>query len=170
MRKIFKISVFVFAIVLATVACKPIEEQVEIYGCEMESLESVNLGAGRLTFGTILTLDAKNASCSDITLSKLDAKVYTRSGKNVATLQYKHRKGAVRPTLHHRSEESVNVPLSVSFDNPLSALTLAAMTLDDYASKGYTVSYDCTLRAGLMAKRFRETNVPIDNLVKMLDK
>ena len=170
MKKFFIISVFVFTIVLVMASCTPLSEQIEIDGCEMASLESVNLGGGRMTFGTILTLSASNASGQDISLAKLDAEVFSKSGKSVATVTFGGKKGEARPTLHRRSAEDVQIPLDITFDNPLSALSLAAMTLEDYGTKGYTVSYDCTLKAGCLSKRFKESNVPIENLVKMLDK
>ena len=170
MKKFFKISVLVFTIALLTASCKPLEEQIAINGCELESLESVSLEAGLMTFGTVLTLDAANTSCSDISLKKLNATILSKSGKEVATVTFSGKKGEKNPTLHHRSSEAVAVPLTVSFDNPLSALSLASMALEDYGKKGYTVNYDCTLRAGCLAKRFVGNNVPIEEIVKMFDK
>lgn len=170
MSKFFKISVFVFAIVLGLASCTPIQEQIEIKGCELTSLESVSLGLGQVSFGTVLLVDASNASSRDISVARLYAQIYSRSGKEVATVTYSSQKGEALPTLHRRSEESVEIPLEVIFDNPLSALSLAAMSIEDYGSKGYTVSYDCTLKSGCIRKRFKEEKVPIENLVKMLDK
>lgn len=170
MKKFFKISILVIVIAIAAVACKPVSEQIEVTGCEMESLESVRLGAGQLIFGTVLTLDASNASAMDITLKKLNAHVYSKSGKSVAAVKFDGKKNKIKPVLHRHSEEQVQIPLEVSFDNPLSALSLASMALEDYGSKGYTVSYDCTLKAGCFSKRFHEGNVPVEKLVKMIDK
>ena len=170
MRKVFKISLLVFAIVLVLASCKPIQEQIEIKGCELESLESVNLGLGQVTFDTVLKLDAENTSCRDISLARLYARIFTKSGKEVATVTYSGKKGEPKPTLHRRSEESVSIPLELVFDNPLSAISLAAMSLEDYGTKGYTVSYDCTVASGLFRKRFTADKQPIENLVKMFDR
>lgn len=170
MKKIFKISVFVFAIALVLASCKPVREQVEIKGCELESLEGVSLGLGQVSFNTLLKLDASNASGRDISLARLYATIFTKSGKEVATVTYSGQKGDPLPTLSRRSEQAVDIPLEVVFDNPLSAITLAAMSLDDYAAKGYTVSYDCTLKSGCIKKRFKGEKVPVETIVKMLDK
>ena len=169
MKKIFKISLFVFAIALA-VACKPLSEQIEINGCELESFDGLSLGAGQLNLGTTLQVDGSNSSCRDISLSKFSAEIFSKSGKRVATVTYPKKKGEKLPTLHRRSTESVSIPLQVSFDNPLSALSLASMTLDDYSEKGYTVSYDCTFRSGCLQKRFTADKVPMAELSSVFDK
>ena len=60
--------------------------------------------------------------------------------------------------------------LKMNFENPLSILTLAAMSIDDYSDKGYSVTYDCTLKAGCFSKRLQDTKVPIATLKKMFEK
>ena len=170
MKRFFKISALVLLIAFATVACKPLSEQIEINKCELASLDNVHLGAGQLSLGTNLKLEADNSSCRDITLQKLSARIYSKGGKEVAQVIFDGKKGEDKPTLHRRSSEEVEIPLEITFDNPLSALSLAAMTLVDYGEKGYTVSYDCTIGAGCFRKKFSGTKVPIEDFVKMLEK
>ena len=88
----------------------------------------------------------------------------------MATIELGCEKGDPKPTLHRRSSEVVSVPLLVGFDSPLSIITLSTMSLDDFAEKGYTVTYDATLKAGLMSKRFRDEKVPVEQLVKMFER
>lgn len=152
------------------VSCKPIQEQINIHDWSLESLDGVSLAQKQLKLGTSLTLDADNASCQDISISKLFAEIFNKNGKRVATIELAGEKGSSNPTLHRRTSEKVNVPLLVGFDNPLSAITLASMSVEEYAEKGYTVTYDCTLKAGIFSKRFRDEKVPVATLVKMFER
>ncbi len=170
MKRFFKISALIFAFALTTVACKPLSEQIEINRCELASLDNVHLGSGQLSLGTNLKVEADNSSSRDITLQKLSARIYSKGDQEVAQVIFDGKKGEVKPTLHRHSSEEVSIPLEITFDNPLSALSLAAMTLVDYGEKGYTVSYDCTIGAGCLRKKFSGTKVPIENFVKMLEK
>ena len=160
----------ILALALALVSCKPIQEQINIHDWSLASLDGVSLAQKQLKLGTSLTLDADNASCQDISITKLYAEIFNKNGKRVATVELGGEKGDPNPTLHRRTSEKVTVPLLVGFDNPLSAITLAAMSMEEYAEKGYTVTYDCTLKAGLFAKRFRDENVPAATLVKMFER
>ena len=170
MKRFFKISAIGFLIAFATMSCTPLSEQIEINRCELASLDNVSLGSGQLSLGTNLKLEADNSSCRDITLQKLSARIYSKGGKEVAQVVFNAEKGEPKPTLHRRSSEEVLIPVEITFDNPLSALSLAAMTLADYGEKGYTVSYDCTIGTGLFGKKFSGTKVPIEDFVKMLEK
>lgn len=152
------------------VSCKPIQEQINIHDWSLESLDGVSLAQKQLKLGTSLTLDADNASCQDISISKLFAEIFNKNGKRVATIELAGEKDSSNPTLHRRTSEKVNVPLLVGFDNPLSAITLASMSVEEYAEKGYTVTYDCTLKAGIFSKRFRDEKVPVATLVKMFER
>ena len=162
-----------FAIILvaaALVSCKPLQEQITVNDCNLESLDNVSLGNNQLKLGTSLTIDANNESCRNISVTKLYAELFNKNGKRVATIELACAKGDPKPTLHRRSSEVVSVPLLVGFDNPLSAITLAAMSPEDFAEKGYKVTYDATLKAGLMSKRFRDEKVPVEQLVKMFER
>ena len=164
------LSIIIVAVALVVAACTPLSEQVEVTGCEIDHLESVSLTPGQISLGTTLSLYGRNDSCRDISLKKLSAEVFSKSGKRVATVTYAAKKGEARPTLHRHSQETAEIPLLVCFDNPLSAISLAAMTMDDYGEKGYVVSYDCTIMAGCLSKRFTADRVPIEDLAKQLDK
>lgn len=166
MKRVFAIIVLAFAFV----ACTPIQEQITVNDYSLESLENVFLAQKQLQMGTSLMVDADNASCLNITLAELNAELFNRSGKRVATVTLDTRKGEKKPTLHRKSSEQVTIPLLVGLDNPLSAITLASMSPDDFAEKGYTLDYDCTFRAGLFSKRMHDTKVPVDQLVKMLQR
>lgn len=170
MSKFFKIAAIVFTIALMGVSCTPISEKIAINGCDIEGLESVSLGAGQLNLGTELIVDASNSSALDVSLADFGAEIFSRSGKRVGTVTYVPEKGQKNPTLPRRSEALVHIPLKVSFDNPLSALSLASMTFGDYGDKGYTVSYNCKLKAGLVSKRFKADKVPIADLAKAFDR
>ena len=165
-----KLNILFVAIALLAAACTPLSEQVEVTGCDIESLESVSLASGQISLGTTLSLDGRNDSCRDLSLVKLYAEVFSRSGKRVAIVSFEAEKGEKRPTLHRHSTETVEIPLLVSFDNPLSALSFAAMTIEEYGEKGYTLSYDCTLKAGCLKKRFTEDKVPVEYLAKQFDR
>lgn len=160
----------IILVALALASCKPIQEQINVNDWSIESLDGLSLAQKQLKLGTSLTLDADNASCQDISISKLFAEVFNKNGKRVATIELGGEKGDPNPTLHRRTSEKVTVPLLVGFDNPLSAITLASMSIEEYAEKGYTVTYDCTLKAGIFCKRFRDANVPVATLVKMFEK
>ena len=163
----------IFAILLvaaAFAACTPIQEQVRVNDCTLANLDNLSLAQKQIQVGGSLLIDAENDSGSDITLTALKAELYNRSGKRVATLALATPKGEKKPVLKRKSAAQVTVPLLVGFDNPLSAIALAAMDLGDYAEKGYTVDYDCTLRAGCLKKRFRDTKVPVEQLIMMFDK
>ncbi len=166
MKKILVIA----ALVLSLVACKPISEQININDWSLESADNLSLGLTQLGFDTNLVLEADNNSSMDIRLTKLYAELYNRSDKLVATVELATAKGETLPVLHRRSSETVAIPLRMNFENPLSILTLAAMSLDDYSEKGYSVTYDCTLKAGCFGKRLQETKVPLATLKKMFEK
>ena len=162
-----------FAIILvvaALVSCKPLEEQITVNDCNLESLDNVSIAQSQLKLGTSLTIDAENESCQNISVTKLYAELFNKNEKRVATIELAGEKGDPKPTLHSRSSEKVSVPLLIGFDSPLSVITLSTMSLDDYAEKGYTVTYDCTLTAGIVSKRFRDEKVPVARLVKMLER
>ena len=162
-----------FAIILvaaALVSCKPLQEQITVNDCNLEGLDNVSLASKQLKLGTSLTIDAENESCQNISVTKLYAELFNKNDKRVATIELGCEKGNPKPTLHRRSSEKVSVPLLVGFDSPLSVITLGTMSLDDFAEKGYTVTYDATLKAGLVSKRFRDTKVPVAHLVKMLER
>lgn len=163
MKKFFAIV----ALALAFASCTPIQEQITVNDFSLESLENVFLAQKQLQMGTCLLVDATNESCWDITLAALNADLFSRNGKRVGTLTLDTRKGEKKPCLHHKTNEQVVIPLLVGLDNPLSAITLAAMSLDDFAEKGYTVDYDCTFRAGIFSKRMHAEKVPVDQLTKM---
>ena len=158
------------ALVLSLVACKPISEQININDWSLESADNLSLGLTQLGFDTNLVLEADNNSSMDIRLTKLYAELYNKSDKLVATVELAKAKGETLPVLHRRSSETVAIPLRMNFENPLSILTLAAMSLDDYSEKGYSVTYDCTLKAGCFGKRLQETKVPLATLKKMFEK
>ncbi len=166
MKKILVIA----ALVLSLVACKPISEQININDWSLESADNLSLGLTQLGFDTNLVLEADNNSSMDIRLTKLYAELYNKSDKLVATVELAREKGETLPVLHRRSSETVAIPLRMNFENPLSILTLAAMSLDDYSEKGYSVTYDCTLKAGCFGKRLQETKVPLATLKKMFEK
>ena len=166
MKKILVIA----ALVLSLVGCKPISEQININDWSLESADNLSLGLTQLGFDTNLVLEADNNSSMDIRLTKLYAELYNKSDKLVATVELAKAKGETLPVLHRRSSETVAIPLRMNFENPLSILTLAAMSLDDYSEKGYSVTYDCTLRAGCFGKRLQETKVPLATLKKMFEK
>lgn len=166
MKKILVIA----ALVLSLVACKPLSEQVVINDWSLDNPDNLSLGLTQLGFDTDLVIEADNNSSMDIRLAKLYAELYNKSDKLVATIELAREKGETLPVLHRRSSEAVAIPLRMNFENPLSILTLAAMSIDDYSEKGYSVSYDCTLKAGCLKKRLQDEKVPVAKLKKMLDK
>ena len=166
MRKFLAIAL----VVISLAACKPISEQINIHDYSIEKLDNVSLGLSQLSLDTNLMLEADNNSAYDLSLTKLFAELYNKSDKKVATVTLATKKGEAKPTLHRRTSEEVAVPLKVDFANPLSAITLVAMSLEEYGERGYTVDYDLTLKAGCFKKRFQGHDVPVKELVKMLQK
>lgn len=166
MKKILAIA----ALMLSLVACKPISEQININDWSLDSADNLSLGLTQLGFDTNLVLEADNNSAMDIRLTKLYAELYNKSDKLVATIELDKTRGETLPVLHRHSSETVAIPLSINFENPLSILTMAAMSLDDYSEKGYSVTYDCTLKAGCFSKRLQEVKVPLATLKKMFEK
>ncbi|MBO4557232.1 MAG: hypothetical protein J5693_01325 [Bacteroidales bacterium] len=168
MRRNFKIIAFVFAIALSLASCKPLHEQISINDYSLDNLGSISVGLTQLSVGADLNVDADNASCYDIVLKKLYAQIYSKNGKLFATVTLDAKKDIGKPTLKRRSSQLVDIPLQIEFESPLSALALA--DLDAFVKRGYTVNYDCTLKAGIFQKRFKEEDVPLEQLVKMLEK
>lgn len=166
MRKFLAIALVLFSLV----ACKPINEQINVHDYSFEGLDNIAGGLTQFSMDTNLLLEADNNSGMDIVLTKFEAEVYNKNDKKVATLDLATKKGETKPTLHRKTSEKVAVPLTVDFDSPLSALTLLAMSLDDFSNKGYTVDYDLTLKAGCFKRRFQGHAVPVESLVKMLQK
>ena len=160
----------ILLLVAAFAACTPIQEQIKVNDCTLAGLDNLSLEQKQIQVSGSLMLDAENASCSDITLKAFGAELFNRSGKRVATLVLDTHKGEKKPVLHHKSGEQIIIPLKVGFDNPLSAIALAAMGLEDYATKGYTVDYDCTVCAGCFPKRLKGSKVPVEELLKMLER
>ena len=166
MRKFLAIVLFVFSLV----ACKPLSEQINVHDYSLENVDNVALGLSQISADANLLIEADNSSNMDITLSDLSAELYTRSGKKVATVGLATKRGEAKPVLHRKTSEQVTVPLKIDFDSPLSAITLLAMSMQDYGEKGYTVDYDLTLRAGCFKKRFQQDSVPVRELVNKLQK
>lgn len=164
MKRFLAIALIVFSFV----ACKPIDEQINIHDYTLENPNNVALGLSQLSLDTKLLLDADNNSGLNIVLTDLSASLFNKNGKKVADIALGTKKGEKKPTLHRKTSEQVEIPLKVDFDNPLSALTLLAMSVDDFGEKGYTVDYDLTLKAGCLKKRFSENEVPVKELVKKL--
>ena len=166
MRKFLAILLVAFSLA----ACKPLNEQINVHDYSLEKVDNVALGLSQLSADANLLIEVDNNSGLDITLSDLAAEVYTRSGKKVATVGLATRIGKARPVIHRKTSEEVEVPLKIDFDSPLSAITLLAMSMQEYGEKGYTVDYDLTLKAGCIKKRFREDNVPVKELLNRLQR
>ena len=166
MKRFFAIAL----LVLSLSACKPISEQIVVRDYSLDKPGNVALGLSQLSLESALLLEADNFSGMNVTLKAFEAELYNKSDKKVADISLATKRGESKPVLHRKSSETVSVPLRVDFDNPLSAITLVAMSLEDFGEKGYTVDYDCTLKAGCLKKRFQGHKVPVETLIKMLER
>ncbi len=166
MKRYFALALLFFSLV----ACTSLSEQVSVSGCRLESVENLSLGLGELSVGTFLVLDAENSSLRNISISKFSAEIFSKSDKKLATVSLASDHGAQKPTLMRKSAGEVEIPLRIEFDNPVTAITMAAMSLEDYGRKGFTVSYDCIITSGLFKKCFSAEKVPADEVINMFSK
>lgn len=166
MKRYFALALLLFSLA----ACTPLSEQVSVSGCRLESVDNLSMGMGELSVGAFLVVDAENSSSRDISLSEFSAEIFSKSDKKLATITLAAENGAQKPTLPRKSSGEVRLPLQIEFDNPITAITMAAMSLQDYGSKGFTVSYDCTFTSGLIKKHFSAEKVPADEMINMFSK
>lgn len=163
MKRYFALALLIFSLA----ACTPLSEQVSVGDCRLESVDRLSMGLSELSLETFLVVDAQNSSNRDITLSEFSAEVFSKSDKKLATVTLA---GETKPVLPRKSDGEVQIPLQIEFDNPITAITMAAMSIEDYGKKGFTMSYGCTLSSGLFKKRFSGEKVPAGEVINMFSK
>jgi len=137
-----------------------------INSCSIDKIDNMNLTSGVIGTKAHLTVEYSNPSSKEFDVIAITGKAYLPSGKKLGRIKLPDGQSI---HIDKKCVKKVEVPLQVTFSNPLALLSKSFMgELSDY--KNALIDISITAKMGMQSRTFEKNGITIEQFIGQMQK
>lgn len=138
-------------------------ESLEFSDFKFGNLDNLEYSLNNLMGDVEISFNIKNPTSSKYEIATMDAVIF-RKNRHFGAL-----KCTSPVVIEPHSEGTVNFPIAISVDNPLSLVTLGIQNISKMDFTDFTADYQVKIKSGIFSKKLSGDGVPVNDVISKFD-